>query len=215
MADRSPDPVTGFRAALPLRLAASLYGSYRWVEQQLFELTGAWAAEAWVPAVAVHLDQVSAEHGWHAELWRDRLPVIDGWDHGRLTRPLTPGLARLFEVLATAGGAPGSDGGATAERLGALHRVVLPRLLVTYRRHLRMTAEVADGPVIRVLRLVRSDELESWEAGEGLLEELATSTGGGATANGVQDRLETVLRESGTGSGLFRWPGAAGGGETG
>jgi len=193
------EPVEVPGAALPLGLAAALYGSYRWAERRLFELTGAWAAEATIPAVAVHLDEVSAGHAWHADLWRDRLPVLDGWDHERLTRPFTQPSAELFEAL-------GATGARTVERLSALYRVVLPRLLVTYRRHSRATAEVADAPAIRVLRLVRDDERESWEAGEQLLEELLVSNDASALAGAVQVRLESVLTGPDTGGGLFPWP---------
>ena len=47
----------------------------------------------------------SARHGWHAELWADRLPVLDGVDPEALTRPPSPAAEALFGALA------GSDDG--------------------------------------------------------------------------------------------------------
>lgn len=191
-------------AALTLFRTAELVGAYRWTERRLFELTGAWAVEADAPAVRLHLDRVSAEHAWHAELWAARLPVIDGVDPDALTRPLGPAVGPLMEALAATAG--------TVGRLAGLYRVVLPRLLVTYHRHLERAVAVADGPVVRALRLVRRDEAESWAQGESLLEgALATPSDADAAAE-VQRRLEATVVAAGAGEGLVPWPEGAGAG---
>jgi hypothetical protein len=169
------------------------------MEQRLFELSGAWAAEVTVPEVQIHLDQVSGQHAWHAELWMARLPVLDGTDPEALTRPAGPAVGPLFDALV--------DSSGTVERLAGLYRVVLPRLLVTYDRHLLRAAPVADAPTVRALRLVRRDEIESWQEGEALLQRLLVGPGDAAAAAAVQQRLESSVVASAVGEGLVPWPG--------
>jgi hypothetical protein len=125
-------------AGLTLGQAAERFGAYCWVERRLFELTGAWSAEATPPEVRIHLDVVSGQHGWHAGLWADRLPVLDGVDHDALTRPGGPVMGPLIDELARQQG--------TAGRLAGLYRVVVPRLIVTYDRHLGRATAAADAP---------------------------------------------------------------------
>lgn len=185
---------------LSLAQVAERFGAYRWAERRLFELTGAWAAEATSPDARIHLDVVSGQHGWHAELWAARLPVLDGADHDALTRPAGPVMGPLFDELARPQ--------ATVARLAALHRVVLPRLLVTYARHLERATAAADAPAVRVLRLVRRDELEAWQAGEALLEQLMARPEDAAAAAAVQARLEATVVAAWGGGGLLPWPGA-------
>lgn len=205
MAEALPGDVEPFPVPLTLAQAAERFGAYRWAEQRLFELTGAWAAEATSPEARIHLDVVSGQHAWHAELWAARLPVLDGTDREALTRPAGPVLGPLLDEVARTHG--------TVPRLAALYRVVVPRLLTTYGRHLRRTAPVADAPAVRALRLVRRDEIESWEAGEALLEHLVVGAGDAAAAAAVQARLEAGLVASWAGCGLLPWPeeGAPGG----
>ena len=138
--------------------------------------------------VQVHLDEVSRQHAWHAELWAERLPVLDGVDPGRSpdprpggrAPPLRPGRRGHRLARGVPGGHPraaapttGQRGLGVVQRLAGLYRVVLPRLLVTYGRPPGPgRCRWPDGPVIRALRLVRRDELEAWQAGERVLEEL-------------------------------------------
>ncbi len=184
--------------ALAFGIAAELYGAYCWLERRLYELTGAWAGEAAPPEVQIHLDEVSWQHAWHSELWSARLPVLDGIDPEALTRPSGPAAAPLLDALAELDG--------PVERLAGLYRVVLPRLLATYARHLRRGAAVADAPGMRALRLVRWDEIMSWEAGEALLQGLLTGPEEAAAAAGAQQRLESSVVASGVSSGIVPWP---------
>ncbi len=183
---------------LTLAHAAERFGAYRWVERRLFELTGAWAAQAAPPDARIHLDVVSGQHGWHAELWADRLPALDGADHDALTRPAGPILRPLLDELARQ-----QD---TVARLAGLYRVVVPRLIVTYDRHLRRATAAADAPAVRALRLVRRDEVEAWQAGEALVEQLLVRPEDAAAAAGVQARLEATAVAAWGGSGLLPWP---------
>lgn len=189
-------------SGLTLAQAAARFGAYRWVEQRLFELTGAWAAEATAPDARIDLDMVSGQHGWHAALWADRLPVLDGADHDALTRPGGPVLGPFFGELSRQQG--------TVARLAGLYRVALPRLIVTYDRHLARATAAADAPAVRALRLVRRDEIEAWQAGEALLERLLARPEDAASAAQVQARLEATVVAAGGGSGLLPWPGDPG-----
>jgi hypothetical protein len=192
---------------LTLAYAAERFGAYRWVECRLFELTGAWAAQAAPPDAQIHLDVVSGQHGWHAELWADRLPVLDGADHDALTRPAGPILRPLLDEVARLQG--------TVARLAGLYRVVVPRLIVTYDRHLRRATAAADAPAVRALRLVRRDEVEAWQAGEALVEQFLARPEDAAAAAGVQARLEAVAVAAWGGSGLLPWPEELGDGASG
>lgn len=189
----------GDRTALELGQSAELLGAYCFVERRLFELTGAWSVEVDLPRLQVHLDQVSQQHAWHAELWAERLPVLAGVEPASLIAPLGPALGGVLDLLAAAPTSP--------ERLAGLYRCVLPRLLATYGRHLRRAAPATDAPVVRALRLVRTDELAAWQAGEALLQSVIdgeeTAARVAATASGLEARLLTGH----AGVGLVPWPG--------
>jgi hypothetical protein len=209
---------------LPFGAAAALVGEYRWIEHALYVLLGRWVAEAPLAQVQVHLDAESMRHAWHAELWAERLPVLSGTDPDRLTIPSVPAAA-VFALLGAsiplavarlgddrsvdAGDDP--DAAATElpgmlPRLAGLYRVVLPRLVVSYERHLAATAEPTDGPVIRALRLILNDEIEDWRAGEHLIERLVTRPHDVAAVVDYQQRLESALVGAGARSGLVRFP---------
>jgi hypothetical protein len=197
-----------WRRPLPLDVTASLVGGYRWIEQRLFELLGGWAAEATRPELRVHLDAQSVRHAWHASMWADRLPVRDGVSADELT-VAPPAAARVLDVL----GQPASDatgaettGSETTQQLAALYRVVLPRLVTGYSDHLRASAPVSDGPVIRALRLVLTDEIEDWHAGERLVQGLLIRPDDVAQVSARQQKLESVVVEASTSAGLTGWP---------
>jgi hypothetical protein len=92
-------------------------------------------------------------------------------------------------------------------RLAALYRVVLPRLVTSYERHLRVVAPMTDAPVARALRLVLNDEVEDWHAGERLVERLVSRPHDVAAVYEFLQRLEAVVVGAGATSGLVAIPG--------
>ena len=204
---------------LTLDAAAGLVGEYRWIEHALYRLLGEWVTDMPIAAVQVHLDAQSMRHAWHAELWAERLPVLAGANPDGWTTPSAPTTA-LFAALS--GVAPPAHGPGSlwppAEeddfghpgalpRLAGLYRVVLPRLVTSYERHLRVVSPMTDAPVARALRLVLNDETEDWHAGERLVERLVSRPHDVAAVYGFLERLEAVVVGAGATSGLVAIPG--------
>ncbi|HUY65820.1 MAG TPA: hypothetical protein VMV06_03295 [Acidimicrobiales bacterium] len=203
---------------LPHGATAALVGEYRWIEGALYRALGEWVTDVPIPAVQVHLDGQSMRHAWHAQLWAERLPVLDGADPDALTVPSAPSAA-VFAALAgepspTGGPGPpwpeGTDGEpgppGALPRLAGLYRVVLPRLVTTYERHLQVAGEVSDGPVRRALRLVLNDEIDDWRAGERLVQRLVTRPHDVAAVYEFLGRLEAAAVAAGARSGLVTLP---------
>jgi hypothetical protein len=218
MADAVEAPPGVGYPALPLGRTAELVGEYRWIESALFRLLGAWVADMPVAAVQVHLDAQGMRHAWHAELLGDRLPVLAGVDPDVLTRP-SPATTALFAALEGVEvpvEGPGSSWPpadrdraprpGALPRLAGLYRVVLPRMVTTYTRHLRVVAPVADAPLQRALRLVLRDEVEDWLAGERLVQRLVTRPHDVAAVYEFQQLLESVAVGAGAHSGLVALP---------
>jgi len=209
------DDPAGLRP-LPLGQTAALVGGYRWIEQALYELLGSWVAAVPLPSVQVFLDGQSARHAWHAQLFADRLPVLAGADPDGLTRPPEPAEA----VLAALAGHDAADDAAddrspagpqgVLPRLAGLYRVVLPRLVVSYSRHLAAASPATDGPLIRALRLVLADEVEDWHAGERLVQRLVTRPHDVAAVHASQLRLESLVVQASGAPGLVRFPSVPG-----
>ena len=196
-------------ASLPLAATTGLVGAYRWIEAALHATLGSWVRDAALPAVQVHLDAQSMRHAWHAELWAERLPVLRDADPDAVT-VATPAAAALFAVLDGGTGpgeeppAPGPPG--TLPLLAGLYRVVLPRLIASYGRHLEVTGPAADGPVRRALRLVLADEVEDVLAGERLVERLIARPHDVAAVHEFTQRLESAVVAAGGGPGLVPLP---------
>jgi hypothetical protein len=190
--------------ALPLEAHASVVGAYQWIERRLFEVLGGWVTTEAVAEARLLYDVYSQQHAWHAELWADRLPVLDGLDPATFTVAPSVEVDRLLVLLS--GGAPGEApaAGGTLLRLVGLARVVLPRLIAGYGIHLRHAAPVADAPVVRSLRLVMRDEIEAWQAMETLVQTLVDRPHDIAVVTAHQQALEEVL--AGIGPGLVPWP---------
>jgi len=206
--------------AVPLEAQARMVGAYQWVERRLFEVLGAWGSAEVVPEVQVLFDVYSQQHAWHAQLFGERLPVLDAMDSAALVVSPSTGVERMLSELSGGArpgggpaitgrlmgeGSPGSGGsGGTLLRLVGLARAVLPRLVTGYVLHLRRVAPVADAALARSLRLVLRDETEQWQALEALAQTLLRRPNDIAVVTAHQQRLEELVAE--TGAGLVPWP---------
>ncbi len=205
-ADCRPPPLRALRPPpachWPSGATAALVGEYRWIENALYSLLGQWVTDMPVAAVQIHLDAQSLRHAWHADLWADRLPVLSGVDPAGLTVPSPrawpssppwTGWPRArtcpdrpgHRPMRSPSGRPGA-----LPRLAGLYRVVLPRLVTSYERHLRAVSPVTDAPVARALRLVLNDEIDDWHAGERLVQRLMTRPHDVAAVHEFLQRLE-------------------------
>ena len=171
---------------LTLEDAAALAGNHCWAERRLFEVLGGWSAVTHSAGVTLALDRHAQHAAWRAEQWWDRLPVLAGVDRDALVAPgrawgglETTALDEIAAIQpAPPSGEPGPDpdddptlGRADVPVLAVAYRVLLPRLVVAYARHLRLTTPVADGPAVRTLGHVRPDAAADWAEGEALLQE--------------------------------------------
>jgi hypothetical protein len=151
---------------------AGLVGAYCWVENRIFELSGAWAsgagggpAAAFEPALRVWCAGVSRRHGLLAARWFERLPVRAGVDRIDLvTAPAGP-LAGTLDALAT--GPDARDG------VAALILTVLPRLQAVYGAHRRTATPVSEASVLEVLTGAHRDLTGEISGGRSLLEAFA------------------------------------------
>lgn len=176
---------------------ARMVASYGFIEQRLFELLGGWVESESRNEARLFFDVQSQQHAWHAQLFEDRLPALEGLDAEKATAGTLTAVEEVLEQLAAQT--------ETLVRLAGLGRLVLPRLVTGYTIHTERAAAVADASLVRSLRLVLSDEREAWHSCEELIEtlfeegakteELARQVGG----------LEDVLVPAGPG--LVPWPG--------
>ena len=199
--------------ALPLDVQARIVGGYHWVERRLFEILGSWVETEPSGEAQIVFDVYSRQHAWHAELFADRLPVSDAFDHDDLTRVPDPRIARLLDAVANgtaddAGASTGSakrrPAGGTLLRLVGLARVLLPRLIAGFVVHQRRARVVADAPLVRAIRLTLSDEVEEWQVLESLVQTLVRRPHDVAVVTAHQARLEEFVAEGG--AGVVPWP---------
>ena len=175
-----------------LEETAKRIGHYAWIELRLFEALGGWVAAVPELDVKLHLGTRCYNHAWHAELWHKRLPALREISADRLTKPANDAIAELMAAL-TEPGAPER----TIEKLVGVYRVLVPHKIAAYTFHLASSSAVADGPTIRVLKLVIADELEEWRDGEMLIQSLLERDDQVERAANHQARLERLLVRAG------------------
>ena len=181
------------RPWIGIEALGGLLRGYAAMEQRLFEVLGAFAAAEPVAEAAVLFDALSQQHAWHAGLLAEQVPLVPATgEAGSAPEP-----AAALDGLARLEGAPA--------RLAGLARVVLPRAVAGYRRHLGAAREAADAPVARALRLVARDEVEAQLGAEALLESLLAGPGGAGALEAARALEEPLLA---MGPGLVTWPGA-------
>lgn len=175
--------------------SARLLGAYAWIEGRLFEVLGALAADEPLAPAAVLFDAASQHHAWHSALFSERLPLLPGVEPSALSRSPGRAVSDALDRLAAC-----TD---SAGRLAVLARVLLPRLVTGYRRHLARARMWSDAPVIRALRLVLRDEVEAQLDAEALLEAHMAGPAGGVAAMAAVAEVEGLL--AGCGPGLLSW----------
>jgi hypothetical protein len=200
---------TGEARALGLKELQHLLGACVWIERRSFEVLGSWVFNEAVPQARVAFDVQSLQHAWHAELLAERLPAVDDTDPTTVVLPPSAEVDRLLAGLG--GGIPAPEegtiatvAGGTLLRLVGLARVLLPRLVAQYTRHLQRCAPVADAPLARALRLVLLDEHQAWQSCEAMVQALVRRPHDVAVVTAHQQALEELVAESGPG--LVPWP---------
>jgi len=167
---------------------AGLVGAYCWVENRIFELSGAWASDetgGLEPALRVWCAGASRRHGALAAHWAERLPVRAGVDRAAL-------------VVAPAGPLAGALGamGATSDAgvgVGTLVQTALPRLRAVYAQHRRTASAVSEGPIVEVLTAALQDLCAEISSGRALL---AGSPGGLLKDAALGPEVERELAET-------------------
>lgn len=192
-------PAGAGRPWLGIGASAALLVAYQAVEQRLFEVLGAFAAAEVVPEAAVLFDALSQQHAWHAGLFAEQVPLLPSPAGAPAPGDPAPGALTALDRLGRLDGAPA--------RLAGLARVVLPRAVAGYRRHLGAARSPSDAPVARALRLVARDEVEALLEAEQLLEVLLGGEGAGPALDAARALEEPLLAG---GPGLVPWPGPDG-----
>jgi hypothetical protein len=174
-----PEVDAGTRAWRGIDELAGLVGVYCWVENRIFEVSGAWATETGhdtgggdtgggdtggglEPALRVWCAGVSRRHGLLAARWADRLPVRAGVDAAALvTAPAGPLAGALGAMAATPDARVGVE---------TLVRSALPRLRAIYALHRRTASPVSEGSVLEVLAAAQQDLTAEISTGRALLQ---------------------------------------------
>jgi hypothetical protein len=164
----------GARAWRGIDELAGLVGAYCWVEERIFEVSGAWASEAGPdsddgdpdagldPALRVWCAGVSRRHGLLAARWAERLPVRAGIERTALVRaPVGPLAGALGAMAATPHARVG---------VATLVQSVLPRLRAVYGLHRRTASPVSEGSVLEVLAAALGDLTAEIRSGRALLQ---------------------------------------------
>jgi hypothetical protein len=162
----------------------------------MFEVLGTWVGQEHSDEARLLFDLHSRQHAWHAQLFADRLPVSGVSDRDALCAAPSPGVERAVQLVGASEG--------TLLRLVGAGRLVLARLVAGYTLHLQRAATHSDAPLVRVLRLVLRDEMESWQATEIMIQSLLGGTEEVDAASAHLGSLEEPL--AGFGPGFAPWP---------
>lgn len=160
---------------------ADRIGVYRALDLLLWESVGGWITEvsaSFRPVVAA----TSQHHGWHAELWEQRFPVVPGLDVHEATRRA----ASLLEPVRRAVAGTDDDAGRAAWLAD-----VLRQLLDVTEAHRARVDPLVDAPTARVLDLVVDDLARDVERTAACATDLGAAPHGGA---GVDLRAALDIR---------------------
>ncbi|MEZ5217964.1 MAG: hypothetical protein R2715_15575 [Ilumatobacteraceae bacterium] len=166
-------------------------GHLAWWSRTLFELTGTWASESGDSPARLLWAAHCHQFAWHADLWRERLPVR--WDHPP-ELDVVPGIAGMDDLLELlrdieVEGRPVGH----VERLVAVTRGLVPRLLLATRQIGSAADPMLDAPTVRTAKLVAADLIEQWAEGESLVQRLLVEPDDARLAGDFLGRVEAVL----------------------
>ncbi|MCD9624617.1 hypothetical protein [Rhabdothermincola salaria] len=154
--------------ALTAEGAAARLGAYCWVEQRLFGLLGAWAGQITEPDAKAMVAEHAEHAAWRALRWHELLPTAPPGADALVVAP--SGVDAVFAALSPAEGAD-----RTAEKLAAVHRCLLPRLLAAYTAHLDWADPLTEASTRRHLEMATNDLVADLRHGERLLEALVAA----------------------------------------
>ena len=161
----SPGPALAAAPRSMLALGAAL-GAGAWWCDQAFTVAGGWVADTPEAAVRGHLAELSRVLGDHGVALRRHLPRPTGTDPEAWVAPPSEAAGDVVGLLVGLEGSPA--------RLAGLHRVLVPRLLVTWDAQRRTTVP-ADRGVARTVGHAHHDLVELWHEGEALLQALVAA----------------------------------------
>jgi hypothetical protein len=130
---------------------AQLVGHAVWLERRCFEVLGSWVRSTPDPAAKLAFAMQSHRHGTHAQLLEPLLPATRDHDPASFVVPLDDGWPTRLDETATA---------ATPEDRIAGARALLDAVIASHESALAAMTPVADGPAVRALRAVVTDEHE-------------------------------------------------------
>ncbi|TVR25232.1 MAG: hypothetical protein EA389_09300 [Ilumatobacter sp.] len=147
-----PDRTSTTSVTAPLTTIHGLadrIAAYRALDLLLFEVIGSWITDATAVPVRPYYAAWSQHHGWHADLWAGRYPVIPDRD----VHTATAGATARFAPVRTALDAAPTD----TERIRILAEDLLPQLATILAEHRAEVVAELDAPTARVLDLVVDD----------------------------------------------------------
>ena len=138
-------------AHLGIRDLAELVARAIAVELVLFEAFGRWTSTTTQASAKPTLAAIARRHAWHAELWRERFPLIPDADADELVADARSRLGPLVGALAAFDALPSGPGRLAAAGVAAAELA----------RHYRVVTDsidpLLDAPTARVLELVIAD----------------------------------------------------------
>ena len=142
--------------------------SLAWAEHQSFVVVGRWSGAATLDGVTAALAPVSAHHGRRADqlraLWPQRRGGLDGAAAATAppevdSDPLNGLINAVIEADGSFGpsGDPGWSTHTSLAALGMVTQVILPRLMVGYKKILKLSSAPSDTSIRRVGELALAD----------------------------------------------------------
>ncbi len=178
-----PTPWTG------LLETARLIGHHLWVERAVFEWLGRWSQIEADPEVTTFLGEMSARHGWHAELLFARLPELREVEAEALVVPGSEASTKVLQAVCVE-----PDPALLVEALVGYQRVLLPVMLGSYRQLVQRANPAADAALVRWLGFVVGDDVDEWLRGDALVRSLLTDADDVRRAAERQRELESLLQ---------------------